>query len=103
MRQIQLRSCIRCSTTWPAAQCHAGFRPCPGVASFRVSETEPGCIRATPYQAVVSFTWDSNGRTLSYPYEEHMAECGDLSSRLADLIRRLLLIKLVWLPPSLQA
>lgn len=48
-----------------------------------------------PLQAVVSFTWDSAGRTLSYPYEEFMAECGGLSDHLAALIRRLLHIKLV--------
>lgn len=46
-------------------------------------------------QAVVSFTWDSAGRTLSYPHEEFMAECGGLSDHLANLIRRLLHIKLV--------
>jgi esterase/lipase superfamily enzyme len=46
-------------------------------------------------QVVVSFTWDSAGRTLSYPHEEFMAECGTLSDHLANLIRRLLHIKLV--------
>jgi hypothetical protein len=45
-------------------------------------------------QAVVSFTWDSAGRTLSYPHEEFMAECETLSDHLANLIRRLLHIKL---------
>lgn len=52
------------------------------------------------HQAVVSFTWDSAGRTLSYPYEEYMAESDDLSTHLADLIRRLLQIKLVWWPTA---
>jgi hypothetical protein len=45
-------------------------------------------------QAVVSFTWDSAGRTLSYPYEEPMAESDSLSDHLAGLIRQLLHIKL---------
>ena len=44
----------------------------------------------------MSFTWDSNGRAWSYPYEEPMAESDHLSNHLADLIRRLLQIKLVW-------
>ena len=57
-----------------------------------LSPRRAGCLRR---QAVVSFTWDSAGRTLSYPHEEFMAECSGLSDHLAALIRRLLHIKLV--------
>ena len=64
----------------------------PSIHPVHARLTLGACLQ---HQAVVSFTWDSKGRTLSYLHEEHMAESDSLSTHLADLIRRLLLIKLV--------